>query len=64
MAKQQKHLTYEEFMELAKQNYCKGGDTYYECLEKYEFEFYVKEFGEITKERALEMFRLAKSVGW
>lgn len=62
MAKQQKPLTYEEFIDLAKENYCKGGETYYECWGKSDFEFYCKEFGEITKNKALRMFRLAKNV--
>ena len=51
-----KELTYNEFMELALKNYSKGGDSYYECWEDYQFNDYVKEFGAITEARALEMF--------
>lgn len=55
-----KPITYEEFINLAKENYCKGGETYYECWAKTDFESYCEEFGEITKNDALRMFRLAK----
>ena len=55
-------LTYKEFLELALQNYCNGGDTYYECWESYEFDYYVKEFGPITRSSALEMFALNKTL--
>lgn len=64
-----KALTYEEFMDYAKQHYYKGGDDFYECWEKTEFNYYVENFGEITKRRALDMFRTAYSIqkdraGW
>lgn len=36
----------------------RGGDAYYECWGKKEFDYFVKNFGEITKARALSMFRL------
>lgn len=49
-------LTYEEFIDLAKQNYSKGGDGYVECWEEYQFDDYVKLFGAITEKKALEMF--------
>ena len=49
-------LTYEEFIDLAKQNYCKGGDGYVECWEEYQFNDYVTMFGPITEKKALEMF--------
>ena len=52
-----KALTYEEFIALAKENYSKGGDVAVECWERYEFDFYVKEFGPVTKAKALQMFR-------
>lgn len=58
MAKQQKPLTYEEFIALAKQNYSKGGAMYVECWEKYQFDDYVKWFGEITEKGAMEMFEI------
>ena len=53
-----KGLTYEEFIELAKENYEKGGDVYVECWERYQYEDYVKEFGTVTKTKANKMFRL------
>lgn len=53
-----KGLTYDQFMEYAKEHYTKGGDAYYECWGKKEFDYFVKNFGEITKARALSMFRL------
>ena len=37
-------LTYEEFIALAKENYTEGGDVVVECWERYEFDYYVKEF--------------------
>lgn len=50
-------MTYAEFIELAKANYTKGGDSFYECWEEYQFNDYVKMFGPITKKKALEMFK-------
>lgn len=50
-------LTYEEFITLAKEWYRWGGDSFYECWGKDEFEYYLKEFGPITKTRAKKMFR-------
>ena len=35
-----KTLTYREFMELARQNYCNGGEVFYECWEEYQFDDY------------------------
>ena len=52
-----KALSYEEFIELAKENYSKGGDVAVECWEKYQFEGYVKMFGAITRTGAIRMFR-------
>ena len=51
-----KYLTYNEFMELAMQNYNKGGDEYVECMDEAYFNEYVSLFGRITKTRALKMF--------
>ena len=51
-----KPLTYEEFMALAKANYTKGGDSYFECWDE-------KMFSEMTADRpiykttAFKMFR-------
>ena len=53
-----KGLTYDQFMEYAKEHYTTGGDAYYECWEEKEFNYYVENFGEITKKKALSMFRL------
>ena len=52
-----KTLTYREFMELARQNYCNGGMVFYECWEEYQFNDYVKMFGEITAADAMKMFK-------
>ena len=51
-----KPLTYEELIAFAKEHYTEGGDAIYECWEEYQYNDYVKEFGPITKEVALEMF--------
>ncbi len=56
-----KALTYEEFISLAKENYNKGGDVAVECWERREFDYYVKEFGPVTKTKALQMFRMWRS---
>lgn len=52
-----KYLTYTEFMELAMQHYNKGGDQYVECMDEAYFNEYVSLFGEISKTRALNMFK-------
>ena len=57
-----KKLNYQEFMELSKQNYCKGGEVFYECWEEYQFDDYVHQFGPITKERALKIFNIYKNL--
>ncbi len=56
-----KELTYEEFIELAKENYTKGGDIAVECWERGQFEDYVKMFGGMTETKALQMFRQWKN---
>lgn len=52
-----KELTYREFMELARVNYTKGGMTFYECWEEYQFNDYVIQFGAVTKKEARKMFK-------
>ena len=52
-------LTYAELMALARENYNKGGDGYVECWDERTFAYFVKEFGPITKARALQMFAAA-----
>lgn len=52
-----KKLTYQEFMELARQNYCKGGEVFYECWEEYQFDDYCEEYGGITIKKAFQMFK-------
>ncbi len=64
-----KELTYDEFMEYAKQHYTKGGDGFCECWDEKTFTEYVKLFGGITKRRALQMFKTSYDVdkdraGW
>ncbi|MCD7866759.1 MAG: hypothetical protein LUG62_00835 [Clostridiales bacterium] len=53
----EKALSYEEFVELAKENYTRGGDVIVECWAKYQFEDYVEMFGPVTRAKALKMFR-------
>lgn len=57
-----KALSYNEFMELALQHYNEGGDGYYECWDQKEFDNYVKQFGAITKSKALKMFGISDSI--
>lgn len=52
-------LTYDELMNLARENYDKGGDGYVECWDERTFAYFVREFGPITRARALEMFAAA-----
>lgn len=54
-------LSYDDFIVLAKKNYAKGGDVVVECWDKKAFEYYTKEFGTITKTKAMNMFRMYKS---
>ena len=49
-------MSYQEFMELARVNYCKGGAVFYECWEEYQFEEYCQLYGEITRKKAIQMF--------
>lgn len=51
-----KALNYEEFIALAKANYNAGGDGYVECWDDRTFDYFVEEFGPISKKRALQMF--------
>lgn len=52
-------LTYAELMALAREHYDKGGDGYVESWDERTFAYFVKEFGPITKARALQMFAAA-----
>ena len=52
-------LTYAELMALARENYNKGADGYVKCWDERTFAYFVKEFGPITKARALQMFAAA-----
>ena len=52
-----KVLTYQEFMELALKNYCKGGMVFFECWEEYQFDDYCKEYGAITQSKAMQLFK-------
>lgn len=55
-------LTYSEFMALALKYYNEGGDSVYECWEKYQFDDYVNQFGPITEEVALKIFATNKQL--
>lgn len=52
-----RELTYQEFIELAKQNYCKGGMVFFECWDETAFDYFCKEFGKITEKKAFQMFK-------
>lgn len=58
----EKALSYEEFMNLSKKYYTKGGDGYYECWDERMFNEYVKIFGGITESKALRMYKTAYEV--
>lgn len=53
-----KGMGYDEFIDYAQKHYNKGGDAYVECWDRKQFDYFVKNFGEITKRRALQMFKL------
>lgn len=52
-----KAMTYDELMEYALKHYNNGGDCVYECWDQKTFDDYVKQFGPMTKSKALKMFR-------
>ena len=54
-----KALTYEELMALAKANYDKGGDSYFDRWDERVFNYFVENFGPITEATALASFALA-----
>lgn len=56
------YLAYSEFMELAMQNYHKGGDEYVECWDESYFDEFVSLFGGITKTRAMNMFKRSYAI--
>ena len=58
----EKALTYGELMELAKKHYNDGGDYTFECMDEMMFNEYVRMFGPITEQGALEMFRIDKDL--
>ena len=54
-------LTYAQFIELAKANYCKGGDVVVECWDEAAFDERVRMFGPMTEKAALDLFGLYRS---
>lgn len=57
-----KVLTYEEALELAKAYYAQGGDGFYETTEKYQFDDMVKDFGPMTVKKLKQDFGVFDSV--
>ena len=57
-----KGLTYNEFQQMAMDNYNNGGDTYVECWGQQEFDEYTKQFGPMTKTKAKQMFKMNASI--
>lgn len=51
-------MTYKEFMDFALENYENGGDAYYECWTEEVYKNFCETYGEMTKEKALESFKL------
>lgn len=62
MEKTKKGLTYQEFQAFALQHYNEGGDRSYECCDETWFSDYVRQFGPMTKRKALQMFRIDKEI--
>jgi hypothetical protein len=64
-----KGMTYAELMEYARAHYASGGDGVFECWDERTFDDYVRDCGEMTKRKALQLFRLYKEttddeMGW
>lgn len=64
-----KSLSFKEFMKLANQYYNKGGDSFVECWDESTFKECTSCFGNITKRKALQMFKTQKNIqddyaGW
>lgn len=55
-------LNYDELIALALEHYNEGGDGVYECWDKRCFEEHVEQFGDMTITKALDMFKLYKSM--
>lgn len=53
-----KAISYDRFMDLARTNYDRGGAGYATCWDDRTFEYFNREYGPITEERAQEMFRI------
>jgi hypothetical protein len=57
-----KALSFEDFQALAIQHYNNGGDAIVECWDEQTYDDYVEEFGYITEETALKIFRTNKAL--
>ena len=57
-----KELTWKELYKLALRHYENGGDGIVECWDESTFNEYVAEFGPITEEAALQMFRVDQEI--
>ena len=57
-----KPLTWKELYKLALRNYENGGDGIVECWDESTFNEYVAEFGPITEEAALQMFKTDQEI--
>lgn len=57
-----KNLSFNEFIEFANKHYNKGGDSFVECWDESTFEEYTNCFGDITKRKALQMFRTERGI--
>ena len=55
-------MTYKELQTLALAHYNQGGDAVVECWEERDFNAYVAEVGEMTREDALALFKMYRGV--
>jgi hypothetical protein len=58
----EKTMTYKEFQTLALVHYNQGGDAVVECWDESDFNDYLAEVGEMTKESALALFEMYRGV--
>ena len=55
-------MTYKELQTLALAHYNQGGDAVVECWDESDFNEYIAEVGEMTRESALALFKMYEGV--
>ena len=55
-------MTYNELQDFALAHYNQGGDVVVECWEESDFNEYIADFGKMTHEAALALFKMYEGV--